>query len=150
MYEQSLYSVITPIRDITISRLNKSKKWTYGYNKEYDIIVISKTGEIGEIYQIQNLKIALPKATTKISNSTDKWTPEDYPKEFKSINSIFDWRDYPDSFKDKWGVYIDEQFNRRDNGYWFNNNGAPTYITGSHYMYLQWSKIDVGKPDFRE
>jgi len=25
-----------------------------------------------------------------------------------------------------------------------------TYITGSHYMYLQWSKIDVGKPDFRE
>jgi len=25
-----------------------------------------------------------------------------------------------------------------------------TYITGTHYMYLQWSKIDVGKPDFRE
>ena len=22
--------------------------------------------------------------------------------------------------------------------------------TGTHYMYLQWSKIDVGKPDFRE
>ena len=30
------------------------------------------------------------------------------------------------------------------------NNGKPTYITGSHYMYLQWSKIDVGAPDFRE
>jgi hypothetical protein len=30
------------------------------------------------------------------------------------------------------------------------NNGKPTYITGSHYMYLQWSKIDVGLPDFRE
>ena len=26
----------------------------------------------------------------------------------------------------------------------------PTYITGTHYMYLQWSKIDVGHPDFRE
>ena len=26
----------------------------------------------------------------------------------------------------------------------------PTYLTGTHYMYLQWSKIDVGKPDFRE
>ena len=35
-------------------------------------------------------------------------------------------------------------------GYWFYNNGIPTYITGSHYMYLQWSKIDVGAPDFRE
>ena len=30
------------------------------------------------------------------------------------------------------------------------NNGKPTYITGTHYMYLQWTKIDVGHPDFRE
>jgi hypothetical protein len=150
MYEQTLYSVITPIRENTISRLNKSKKWEYGYNKEHDVVVISKTGQIGEIYQIQNLKIALPKAPSKLESNTTKWMPEDYPKELKSINSIFDWRDYPESFKDKWGIYIDEQFNRRDGGYWFNNNGKPTYLTGSHYMYLQWSKIDVGQPEFRE
>jgi len=30
------------------------------------------------------------------------------------------------------------------------NNGKPTWITGTHYMYLQWSKIDVGAPDYRE
>ena len=150
MYEQSLYKIITPIRENTITRLNKSKKWDYGYNKEYDVVVISKTGQIGEIYEIQGLRIALPKAPTNIDTTTDKWTPEDYPKELKSIDSIFDWRDYPDSFKDKWGLYIDEQFNRRESGHWFNNNGKPTYITGSHYMYLQWSKIDVGQPDFRE
>jgi hypothetical protein len=30
------------------------------------------------------------------------------------------------------------------------NKGKPCYITGSHYMYLQWSSIDVGYPDFRE
>jgi hypothetical protein len=30
------------------------------------------------------------------------------------------------------------------------NKGVPTYITGTHYMYLQWTKIDVGFPDFRE
>ena len=35
-------------------------------------------------------------------------------------------------------------------GFWFMNNGVPTYITGTHYMYLQWTKIDVGHPDFRE
>jgi len=150
MYEQSLYSVITPIRETTISRLNKAKKWAYGYNKEYDIVVISKTGQIGEIYKIQNLKIALPKAPSNIDKSTNKWTPQDYPKELKSINSIFDWRDYPEPFKEKWGAYIDDQFNRRELGHWFNNNGQPTYLTGSHYMYLQWSKIDVGKPEFRE
>ena len=67
MYEQTLYSIITPIKQTTISRLNKSKKWSYGYNKEHDIVVISKNGQIGDIYQIQNLKIALPKTPAKIN-----------------------------------------------------------------------------------
>ena len=150
MYEQSLYRVVTPIKLTTISRLNKGKKWEYGYNKEHDVVVISKTGQIGEIYEIQNLRIALPKAPPKINKKTDRWTPEEYPRELKSITSIFDWRDYPEEFKIKWGIYIDEQFNKRENGHWFNNKNVDTYITGTHFMYLQWSKIDVGKPEFRE
>ena len=72
------------------------------------------------------------------------------PKELKRIQSVFDWRDYPDDFKEKWEPYIDEQFRRREEGYWFNNKGVGTYITGTHFMYLQWSKIDVGHPEFRE
>ncbi len=150
MYEQSLYRVVTPIKLTTISRLNKGKKWEYGYNKEHDVVVISRTGQIGEIYEIQNLRIALPKAPPKIDKKTDRWTPEEYPRELKSITSIFDWRDYPDEFKIKWGIYIDGQFNKRENGHWFNNKNVDTYITGTHFMYLQWSKIDVGKPEFRE
>jgi len=150
MYKQNLYQVIEPIKKTTISRLNKGKKWEYGYNKEHDVVVISKTGKIGEIYKIQNLKIALPLAPSKINKNTNKWTPEEYPKELKAIKSIFDWEKYPEGFKTKWGDYIDEQFAKRDEGYWFNNKGMATYITGTHFMYLQWSKIDVGKPDFRE
>ena len=150
MYEQTLYSVITPIKKTTISRLNKSKKWSYGYNKEHDIIVISKTGQIGDVYQIQNLKIALPKTPAKIDKSNDKWVVEELPKELKRIQSVFDWRDYPDDFKEKWEPYIDEQFRRREEGHWFNNKGVGAYITGTHFMYLQWSKIDVGHPEFRE
>ena len=150
MYEQTLYSIITPIKQTTISRLNKSKKWSYGYNKEHDIIVISKTGQIGDIYQIQNLKIALPKTPAKINKSNDKWVVEEFPKELKQIQSVFDWRDYPDDFKEKWEPYIDEQFRRREEGHWFNNKGVGTYVTGTHFMYLQWSKIDVGHPEFRE
>ena len=65
MYEQDLVKVIEPIRINTVKRLNKSKKWKYGYNKENDVIVISRTGEIGDIIEIQNLKIALPKAPKK-------------------------------------------------------------------------------------
>jgi len=150
MYDQNLYRIITPVKQNTISRLNKSKKWGYGYNKEHDIIVISKTGQIGDIYKIQNIKIALPKQPKNINKSNDKWTVEDYPKELSKIQSVFDWRDYPDDFKERWEPYIDEQFKRREEGHWFNNRGVATYITGTHFMYLQWSKIDVGKPDFRE
>jgi hypothetical protein len=150
MYTQDLYSIITPIKPNTISRLNRSRKWEYGYNKEHDVVVISRTGKIGEIYNIQGLKIALPAEPAKVSKETSKWTPEEYPKELKSINSIFDWRDYPDEFKETWEKYIDEQFRKREEGHWFNNKGVATYITGTHFMYLQWSKIDVGQPDFRE
>jgi hypothetical protein len=150
MYEQNLYQVITPVKQNTISRLNKSKKWQYGYNKEHDIVVISKTGQIGEIYNIQNLKIALPKQPVKIEKLNNRWEPHVYPKELNRIQSVFDWRDYPDEFKEKWEPYIDEQFKKREEGHWFYNRGVATYITGTHFMYLQWSKIDVGKPDFRE
>ena len=154
MYKQNLYKIIEPIRINTIKRLNKSKKWKYGYDKEHDIIVISKTGQIGEIYEIQNLKIALPKHSNVYKRSNNKkeqhWEQFEYPKALKNVKTIFDWRDYPNEHKDKWFDYIDEEFDRRENGFWFNNNGVPTYITGTHYMYLQWSKIDVGAPEFRE
>ena len=80
----------------------------------------------------------------------NKWVKTDQPKELERLKNIFDWRSYPEDQKEKWFDYIDEEFNRRDNGFWFINNGKPTYITGTHYMYLQWSKIDVGAPDFRE
>ena len=66
MYNQSLVNVIEPVKKTTITRLNRGKKWKYGYNKENDIVVISKTGMIGEIYEIQNLKIALPKQPKNI------------------------------------------------------------------------------------
>ena len=56
----------------------------------------------------------------------------------------------PNEFKSRWVNYIDTEFDRRDLGHWFWNFDKPTYITGSHYMYLQWDKIDVGYPDFRE
>jgi hypothetical protein len=79
-----------------------------------------------------------------------KWQRIEYPKELSKLKNIFDWRSYPEEAKDQWYDYIDEEFKRRDEGFWFDNKGKPTYITGSHYMYLQWSKIDVGAPDFRE
>ena len=150
MYEQTLYKVIEPIKINALKRNNKAKKWKYGYNKEHDIVIISHTGQIGEIYEIQNLKIALPPSPSKLLKGSDKWERAEYPKELQRIKTIFDWKTRSVDFQKQWETYIDEEFKRRDEGYWFYNNGNPTYITGSHYMYLQWSKIDVGAPEFRE
>jgi hypothetical protein len=150
-YEQTLYKIVEPIKRSTIHRLNKAKKWEYGYNKEHDIVVISRTGQIGEIYEIQNFQIALPPEPKKVDDrGGQRWSQEEYPDELKRIKSIFDWAAKPQDFKDRWEDYINREFDRREEGYWFMNNGKPTYITGTHYMYLQWSKIDVGAPDFRE
>ena len=151
MYKQNLYEVLKDhVKPKVLNRMNRYKKWEYGYNEEHDIIVISKTGEIGEIYEIQNLKIALPKEVDIFEFENDKWTYSEYPKELKKIKSVFDWEDYPLDFKEKWYDYIDKEFTRREEGFWFTSKGIPTYITGTYYMYLQWSKIDVGQPDFRE
>ena len=115
--------------------MNKGKKWKYGYNKEHDIIVISKTCQIGELYEIQNLRIALPKVPRQVhSNKKGKWIKEEYPKELSKIKNIFDWRNYPDESKEKWFDYIDEEFKRRDEGFWFMSKGKPTYMVGTHYM----------------
>ena len=151
MYEQSLYTILKDyVKPKVLDRNNRYKKWEYGYNKEHDFIVISKTGQVGEIYDIQGLKIGLPKKTNIKTFSNNKWQYAEYPKELKKIKSVFDWDEYPVQFKEKWYDYIDTEFKRREEGFWFINKDKPTYITGTHYMYLQWSKIDVGQPDFRE
>jgi hypothetical protein len=151
MYKQNLYEIIKPIKLNTIKRLNKRKAWEYGYNKEHDVVVISKDGTIGDVYSIQNLKIALPKTPKVVKKfEHDKWQVTPYPKELNRIKTIFDWREYPQDFKSKYIDYIEDEFRKRENGFWFYNKGIATYITGTHYMYLQWSKIDVGNPDFRE
>ena len=151
MYEQTLYKVVKDhVKPKVLKRMNRYKKWEYGHNAEHDLIVISKTGEIGEIYKIQDLLIALPKEKDTVEFENDKWSYTKYPKELSKIKSVFDWEEYPLDFKEKWYDYIDKEFTRREEGFWFINKGKPTYITGTNYMYLQWSKIDVGQPDFRE
>jgi hypothetical protein len=155
MYEQTLYKALDDyIKPNIIKQKNRHNKWEYGYNKDHDVVVISRTGKIGEIYEIQNLKIALPLIENAYKRSDKKeeqyWVQEKFPKELSKIKNVFDWNKYPDVFKERWYDYIDQEFQHREEGFAFYNNGKPTYITGTHYMYLQWSKIDVGAPDFRE
>jgi hypothetical protein len=45
--------------------------------------------------------------------------------------------------------YKKQEWDRRLNGFWYMNNGKPLFLTGLHYLYLQWWPIDIGYPKFR-
>ncbi len=159
MQKEGQNNIYTIVRDHipsnVITKKNSNKSWIYGYNEQYDVVIISKTGEIGDIINISGLNIALPKAPKecfKRSNSKVEqyWERQPIPRELSRIQSIFQWNEMAAEFKNRWVDYIENEFDLREQGFWFMNNGTPTYITGSHYMYLQWSSIDVGYPDFRE
>ena len=70
------------------------------------------------------------------------------PEELQRIRSMDEWFEKPAEFRSRFRVYIEKEFQRRRDGVWFYNNGEPTYITGRHYMFLQWSKIDIGYPSY--
>ena len=144
----SLYSILP---DYISNSIKHSKEWKYGYDEKYDIVVISKDGTLGDVYEINGLKVGLPRVPKNgIPKGENRWQPKEYPQELARIKSIFEWNAKSNEFKVKWVDYIQSEFENRENGHWFMNKGVPTYMTGSHYMYLQWSKIDVGLPDFRE
>jgi hypothetical protein len=154
--QNNIYRVLEEyIPKSVLSNKNKAKTWKYGYNDTYDLIVISKDGTLGEVIEIQNLRIGLPLAPKKCfkrhaSKEKQYWERKELPRELTKIQSIFQWNDMPKEFKSRWVDLIENEFDFREDGYWFMNNGKPTYMTGSHYMYLQWASIDVGYPDFRE
>ena len=159
MQKEGLHSLYKKLEGIVpknvLTSKNKAKTWKYGYDSKYDVVVISKNGQIGDVISISGLKIALP-ITEKKCIQRDKKSKEQYwernelPKALSKVQSIFQWNEMPSEFKDRWVDYIEGEFDRREQGLWFMSNGIKTYITGAHYMYLQWTSIDVGYPDFRE
>ena len=160
-YEQSLYTtekISAKFRD-KAKKWNRTKKFEYGYDEEWDFVVISKTGQIDidNLYVIQGLRIAIPPQPKKeeiaghdLKKADQVWTVHSYPEELKKIKTVFEWDKKPANFKDIWWDYIERAFNWRQGGYWFMSNGRPTYITGSHYMFMTWSYIDIGLPHYRE
>ena len=155
MYKQNLYSIHkSHLTDKKIKHKNKHKKFSYGYNEDLDCVVISKDGTIGDIYEIQGLKVAIPKTPSIINGSDLKkedqiFIRKERPQSLNRIKTIYDFKAQREDTKEKYYKYIDDEFNRRIDGYWFMCNGTPCYLTGSHYVYLNWTKIDVGAPDFR-
>ena len=57
--------------------------------------------------------------------------------------------DDDDFYDERLEKFKQQEWHRRLNGFWFQNNDTPTYITGLHYYYLCYWYIDIGLPKFR-
>ncbi len=87
--------------------------------------------------------------------SEQKWERKPLPNWYKDI--LKKWKEYdkkkkeddPEFYDEQLEVYKKQEWGRRLNGHWFMNNGEPVYLTGSHYMFLQWWQIDIGYPKYR-
>ena len=125
--------------------------------KDYEepAVKICPNGTEGEIIELGGLLICLPKRPKKKdifgykeSDSMQMWRRIPMPKELSRIRSMDEWSEMPREFRERFRPYIEEEFRRRREGFWFYNNGTATYITGRHYMMLQWTTLDIGYPYF--
>ena len=119
------------------------------------VINICPNGTEGDIIELSGLLIQLPKKPAKkdilFSDKPQKdqrWQRQELPREMLQVKSMDEWYETPKEFQERWSGYIEREFRRRKEGLWFYNNGVPTYITGHHYMFLQWSRIDIGYPSY--
>lgn len=74
--------------------------------------------------------------------------PEDYNK--KRSLELRKQELEPSYYDVKLESFRQQEWDRRLNGVWFMNNGKATYVSGLHYFYLNWWKIDIGYPSYRD
>ena len=126
---------------------------------EYDepVIKLCPNGTQGEVVSIGELLVSLPAQPPEEEieghgrpDDLQLWERVSMPKEMSRIRSMDEWGEMPGEFRQKFRPYIEEEFRRRREGFWFFNKGIPTYITGRHYMMLQWTKMDIGYPNYLE
>ncbi len=93
-----------------------------------------------------------PIITNSSITAEQKWTrttlPENY--NYKRNEELSKQEEDKDFFDVELENFRSQEWDRRLNGVWFMNNGKPEYITGMHYLFLNWWKIDVGHPNFRK
>ena len=118
-------------------------------------IKIDPNGTEGEHVELHGLLVVLPKKPKRSEilfhdkpKELQMWQRIPLPEELQRVRSMDEWFEKPAEFRNKFRSYVEKEIQRRRDGVWFYNNGLPTYITGRHYMFLQWSKIDIGYPSY--
>jgi hypothetical protein len=107
----------------------------------------------GKVYNVITKKIEKRPIITSSSKKEDQvWIrttlPEGY--NYKRKEELVRQAEDKDYFDVELENFRSQEWDRRLNGVWFMNNGVATYLTGMHYLFLNWWKIDIGYPSFRK
>lgn len=110
---------------------------------------------MGEKITIYNTTIELPDVPSHeeiedwgMPKEEQYWRKKPLPAIFKILNKDADGN--IELTKDQ-EDYASKEFHKIKNGFWFYNNGVPTYITGRNYYYLQyWTLENRKSPEYRE
>lgn len=120
------------------------KEW---YDKEEDAIILDPKGTKGEMIVLDGLKLWMPKPPPNKKDILFSKLPkeEQYWRRIEPPNGLT-----PEN-EEEYIDFILQEFKRRREGVWFMNNGKPTWVTGAHYMGLQWNVMieTGGYKDFR-
>lgn len=122
-------------------------------SKEFEIMGVSTwRPPVGMVWNVMTSQWERREMYERSSRTNNQYwerplPPVDY--DLKRKKEIASQRQNPEYYNPELQEYRNQEWDRRLNGFWFYNNGKPTYITGLHYFYLVHWKIDVGYPDFR-
>lgn len=105
---------------------------------------------MGEIINIYNTNIELPDTPPfdeiedwGMPKEEQYWRRKPLPNIFRNIEKDIDGNI---SLTIEQERFANQEFKRIKNGFWFYNNGIPTYITGRNYYYLQYWTLENRKP----
>lgn len=108
---------------------------------------------VGYVFNVLTGEVEFRGVYSRSPKKADQyWEHTKLPKDYQKLRE----KEIADQTKDKeffdpvLEKFRQQEWDRRLNGFWFYNNGNPTYITGMHYFYLNYWNIDTGLPKFRD
>lgn len=113
-----------------VDKFEKMKNLS-GYDEEQDVVIIDPNGTIGDIIEIEGLRIALPKKP--LSHNIDGFSDR---KEYQYWRRKTPPRELTVKSARKFEDFIASEYDKKRNGYWFYNYGKATYITGAHWFLM--------------
>jgi hypothetical protein len=125
---------------------NKAKSWVYGYDPTIEVIIISKDGTLGDIYNIQGINIGLPAVPERKdiinhnkTSANQKFVREELPEGLNEETQ----------YQSKYIDFISEQFKNRTDGIWVYIKGKPIWLTGTYWFGIQWCREEQEFAKFR-